>query len=439
MRLRVMLIVALILFFASSSLFGQDITDMVMKIDKLEKQVQKIEATYQQELKKLRNQLKEISPANTAEMEGMISTLVAQIAQLDAEMVNLQSQLSAAEEENQVVYASLNSQIEQAMPTINSSAPAVMPSVGGSDLQLSGFVDASYLYDTPSGGSSFGFDQTEVDIQKAFGSIGSLRADVEWVNDGMGGFSLDVEQGYVVFSPEFMGPLNLTFGKFNAPIGFEGVDAPDLYQYSWSLVYNYGIPGNLTGAMVSADLGQGFNLATYLCNGWDQNVDVNTGKTLGWHLGYANEAWGGIGFSFLRGAESAAEGDFTTVMDWDVTVMPLAAWTLGGELNFGRTDFAAEHSNWWGLLVMSHYDFNDWVGFTIRYDYFDDQDGIRLDPGIEEKRQAITLAPTFVLGAGMGALIEFRTDFSDQEVFENKNGDYKKTASTLVYEMTFTF
>ena len=72
--------------------------------------------------------------------------------------------------------------------------------------------------------------------------------------------SPSTEQGYVTRSRAGSQDLEgnypiLTFGKFNAPIGFELLDAPDMYQYSHSLVFSRGLPTNLTGAMLAMDLG----------------------------------------------------------------------------------------------------------------------------------------------------------------------------------------
>ena len=64
-------------------------------------------------------------------------------------------------------------------------------------VEISGFVDASYTYNNFDDSNTFGLDQVEIDLSRNLGEIGSLRADLEWVSDGEGGFTLDAEQGYV--------------------------------------------------------------------------------------------------------------------------------------------------------------------------------------------------------------------------------------------------
>jgi len=310
------------------------------------------------------------------------------------------------------------------------------------EVKITGFVDASYFFDMASSENTFGFDQVEIDVEKSIGNIGFVRADVEWTNGGTG---FDAEQGYLTLSSSCMGHLSFTFGKFNAPIGFELLDAPDMYQFSHALVFNYGLPTNLTGAMLTAPLMQFMDIAFYACNGWDNITDNNKDKTFGGRLGInvgklmGKPDMATFGLSFIQGAEDDLLGDKQTVFDLDITFNPADNFSIGGEFNSGSEDIADESVKWSGFLFMCHYDFNDWLGATFRYDSFDDQDGTRLPSGIVEKRSAITFAPTFTLGDGMGALIEYRMDSSDQKVFTDSDGAATDSQSTIAFEMTYTF
>ncbi len=312
----------------------------------------------------------------------------------------------------------------------------------GPKVELSGFVDGAYFYDSNSGANTFGLDQVEIDVIKSVSKTTVLRADLEWVNDGAGGFALDAEQGFIQFSPLILGGLNVTFGKFNAPIGFELLDAPDMYQYSHALVFDYGLPTNLTGAMLSKNIGENVDVVFYFSNGWDQNVDINKSKTIGGRIGYSrDDDWTG-GLSFIRGEERENNSGLLTVLDADFTFTAVKNLTLGAEINKGGENLTdstntSKTVTWLGALLMAHYDFSEYWGITIRYDYFDDNDGSRL--GVAEKRQAFTFAPTFVLGDGMGAIIELRNDFSDKKVFTDKKGKAVKSQLAMALEFTFTF
>ena len=317
-------------------------------------------------------------------------------------------------------------------------------------VEISGFVDASYTYSNLDDSNTFGLDQVEIDLSRNLGDIGSLRADLEWVSDGEGGFTLDAEQGYVTLDLGMgRGEGNyptLTFGKFNAPIGFELLDAPDMYQYSHALVFDNGLPTNLTGAMLSMDLGGGIDVVVHLTNGWDQNVDANTNKMIGGRLGYSHEEMGGIGFSAMRGDEEGLVGNLT-VYDVDLTLTPSTRLIIGGEYNNGKTelDQVDVENSWNGFMVMAHYSLNDVMGLTGRYDYFSWETsriaarriGAQDHPpgNVEVSQQALTIAPTFALTDGLGFLMELRRDFSDDEIF----GDGEKSMVNFAFEMTYSF
>lgn len=99
-------------------------------------------------------------------------------------------------------------------------------------LKISGFVDTSYVYDDNAESNTFSLDQIELDIEKTISDATSLRTDLNFVNgDEEDGLTVDeiMEQGYVTFGCPILNGTKFTFGKFNAPIGFELLDAPDMY------------------------------------------------------------------------------------------------------------------------------------------------------------------------------------------------------------------
>ncbi|MYB60774.1 MAG: porin [Gemmatimonadetes bacterium] len=324
-------------------------------------------------------------------------------------------------------------------------------------VEISGFVDASYTYNNSDDSNTFGLDQVEIDLSRNLGDIGSLRADLEWVNDGEGGFTLDAEQGYVTLDLGLgRGEGNyptLTFGKFNAPIGFELLDAPDMYQYSHSLIFDLGLPTNLTGAMLSMDLVGGIDVVVHLTNGWDENVDANTNKMIGGRLGYSHEELGGIGFSAMRGDnEEPVHGQAgmsltinLTVYDIDLTLTPAPGLIIGGEYNRGKKDlpFNSVVFNWNGYMVMAHYRLTDVMGLTGRYDYFKGSNDVPVRKGGTEefgksRLQALTIAPTFALTDGLGFLMELRRDFSVRES-QPGSGEREESVVNFAFEMTYSF
>jgi hypothetical protein len=307
------------------------------------------------------------------------------------------------------------------------------------DTAISGFVDASYFENLANRGGEFGLDQVEIDLDHQASEKTLLRADLEWVKDGEG-FLAQVEQAYMRYTVG--ADWSFTLGRFNAPIGFELLDPNEMYQYSHGLVFDYALPTNLTGLLIGKSVGENFEVLTYGVNGWDQNAETNRLKTYGGRMGYANEN-STAGFSVISGKEGGgADSEFKrTVVDLDFGGTP-EGWVYGGDLNFGSVKFTdGSEANWLGVLAMIHRDFKDWWGLTLRYDFIDDQDEWVFGPveGEAQKRQAITLAPTFVLDEGLGVLVEARVDFSDRKAFIDREGEPSKTSTSFAVEMTYSF
>ncbi len=310
-------------------------------------------------------------------------------------------------------------------------------------LKLSGFVDASYS-DADFSDSGFSLDQVELDIEKALSDRLSLRADINYLPGGNLTFDDIVEQGYVTYTVPVDKGMELTFGKFNAPIGFELLDPVDMYQYSHSLVFDFGLPTNLTGLMGSYDFTDKVNLVLYIVNGWDVNTDNNNTRTIGGRIGVTPIDGVSIGFSAITGAEKDKNPkDKRTVFDVDLTVTMIEKLLVGAELNIGREENASNvttgsDADWTGFLIMAHYDLKSYAGFTVRYDYFHDNDGARLGSNVDEKRQAVTLAPTFSLAEGTAVIVELRHDWSDKKVF-GPAGREDDTKDTIAFEFTYAF
>lgn len=309
-------------------------------------------------------------------------------------------------------------------------------------VEFSGFVDASYV-DADGSDGTFSLDQVELDIGKKLTEDLTLRADLNYLA-GTGSLAFDdiVEQGYITYTAPVGNGLEFTIGKFNAPIGFELLDPVDMYQFSHALVFDFGIPTNLTGVMGAYAFADQVDLSLYVVNGWDNNTDNNGSKTVGGRFGITPVEGINIGFSAISGPEVANNTeDKRTVLDVDLTVTMVERLTIGAEYNYGKEDKASlvvigDDAKWAGVLLMAHYDFTDRFGLTVRYDWFNDKDGARLGNSVEEKQQSYTISPTVSLGEGAGLLVEYRRDTSDELVFKGGTEDDR---DTFAVEFTYSF
>lgn len=95
-------------------------------------------------------------------------------------------------------------------------------------------------------------NQVEVDIAKSFGENIRLRADIDFgdfADTGqLGGDFLDLEQAYVTANLAAGNGIEFLIGKFNAPVGVEGVDTRDNWLISYAPPFRYMTPATVTGA-----------------------------------------------------------------------------------------------------------------------------------------------------------------------------------------------
>ncbi len=286
-------------------------------------------------------------------------------------------------------------------------------------LRLSGFVAASAIDDRNSDGSTFGVDETELDVEHSFSGRAAVRADIEYVNDGSGGFQMDLEQGYLSYDFGSAQKWTFSFGKFNAPLGFESCDAPGRYQYSYAAVSTYGIPCNLTGASIYTRFSPAIDVIVYLVNGWDVNTDNNSGKTWGTRWGFSPHSGLDLGVSVITGAEQADRTDSRrSVFDLDLTWYPMPSLLVGGEVDYGmESKVLADDADtkWFGFLLMSNVGLSSKVNLTTRVDYFKDYEGF--STGYTQDLKAITVAPKLMIVDGLEGLVEMKYEFSNHEVF----------------------
>lgn len=383
-------------------------------------------------------------------LKGQVQALQAQNLSTQQQLASIDGDTYAPSAQNSLVeYASLTEKLSSLNIKLdeyvraNGTSQSTSHSLSGQSdiIGISGFVDASNYTEYNSSHSSFGLDQVEVDFVKGFSSKASVRADIDFSPaDGFDNFDMTLEQGFLTYSFGNQSSWSFTFGKFNAPIGFELLDAPDMYQYSHALVFNLGLPTNLTGLKVNGKFST-VDWTAYVVNGWDVNSDNNQDKTFGTRIGFSPVAGFGVGLSAMNGPEQDDNNSSRrTVYDVDLSFSATSSWIFGGEYNYGTeskllTDGTA--AEWNGFLLMSRYDFTERFGITARYDRFNDMDGTR--SGAPQTLNSFAFSPSVTLVDGFTGTFELRTDQSDQPIFVGAAGDLRKSSVSTGLEFTYKF
>lgn len=249
-------------------------------------------------------------------------------------------------------------------------------------------------------------DEVELDIAKTFGENIRLRADLDFGSSSLysgprftnGGGAADesgilVEQAYATTNLALGNGVELLFGRFNAPFGFESVDVNENDTVSRSTIYRALRPRSFTGAKIYYSFSDLIDLNLFVANNGlthddgdivDVNSDIpSAGFRLGFnwgeegkqsHLGWTG-AWGQDHGNFKNGWTFLADADW----QWWAT----DSFALGGEAIYRQIDSRTPlivNGKYLGGLLNLHYDFSDvWDG-TLKYGYAHDVNGAT--PGV---------------------------------------------------------
>jgi hypothetical protein len=319
----------------------------------------------------------------------------------------------------------------------------------GKGLSVGGYLDMTYTnVSTDTAGvsadtSGFNVATAEIDFSMDFGGGLTAQIDLEGNvgSDGAGG-SVEVEQARIDYG---MGQGTLTMGKFDTFIGLEGLEAPDLYQYSNSLTFALE-PTQHEGLLYSFDNGN-FNFAFAIVNGITSDNANSTGdnETMSYaaHVGFTPSD--ALSFN-INYATEEADADMTvanqSVIGGDLLTVDASytnhGWTVGAEyVSFDRetsttngaatavTNADGNESTAW--MLMANYMFNEQMGATVRYSTEETDNAAGVS---QTDTDEFTFAVSYAVTPNWSALIEYQTMSEDVA---------KTDTDTIALETILTF
>lgn len=278
-----------------------------------------------------------------------------------------------------------------------------------SPLTFQGFVDGSLLvplhgYAPGARGVVLGLDQVELDVIARPTADLEIRVDLHWFPArSLDGAAFDdfVEQARMDL--QLGSGWFLRFGKLNAPLGIELQDPVDMYQFSYSPIFAYAQPSNLTGAFVGW-ASDSLELQLFATNDWDSPgtaADLSAGAraavTAGGHV---------VGLTALFGPVSQDERRL--LLDLDLT-LALGDLTLWLELVLGRRESALGDTSSWGVTGKGNYAFCG-HSLTLRATWLHDEAGLGGLPELGRENLELTLAWLFPVHEGLAGVFEVRAD-----------------------------
>jgi hypothetical protein len=250
-----------------------------------------------------------------------------------------------------------------------------------------------------------------------------------------------IKQMYVSYSPATW--IKFTAGTWATHIGYEVLDPQLNRNYSMSYMFTNG-PFSHTGIKMEASKGNhglmiGISNATdfrivpdnqinkifliaqysyapndkmkvYLNYAGGQNPD--TSKTRQFDIVCTSK--------FSEKFNIAYNGTYNSTKLWD-----------------GFKNMASK--NWWGSAIYLNYDPQNWLGVTLREEYFSDKDHLKLPTSVTRASIVTsTLSANFKV-EGFTFISEFRVDKSSEQIFLSSSGAATKSTANILFAAIYSF
>jgi len=335
------------------------------------------------------------------------------------------------------------------------AAQGAFPAEESTPLTISGFAVGSTGYDKNLSQGSALASKLALSLFRPWSDqlylFGQLTTHLEAADSGPPETSIEIDNLIINWTPAHASALSLSFGKFDAPIGFERDDEPLNLIPTASFTFENARPVKLTGLMGRYAISPKVSVLGLVANGWDQDIDNNSGKTGGFRLQVFPSTGLAVAGGVLYGPEEdATNGSPRTLLSGDATWQPRSKLIIQAEAHHG----SQAGNTWTGVVGQAFWRFSRSAGITVRGDVMDDPDGFRTGTG--QTLSSLTISPWYFYREaqeGVFSNIELtdfrlpafslrpalRFDHSDQPVFQKKDGSLSQSNVTAVVELVYIF
>jgi putative OmpL-like beta-barrel porin-2 len=328
-------------------------------------------------------------------------------------------------------------------------------------LTISGFAVGSYDWDRNARTNTFAGSKIALSLFRPWSDnlylFGQLTTSLG-VDETTGREVTETEIDNLVVSwtPPGASSLNLSFGRFDAPVGFERDDEPLNLLPTSSFNFQLARPAKLTGAIARYVASPAITVAAYVANGWEVAIDDNSGKTAGARVDLLPSEKVAVGLNALYGPEVAGtDAQQRTLLAADATLQPVPRLIIGLEANYGRQIVAGGGTGTWTGAAGTVFWRLGWsTGITLRGETLRDADGVV--SGTTQTLQSLTISPWYFYREaqeGIFSNIEhttfrlpafslrpaLRIDHSSQPVFATAGGALRNTDVRGILELVYLF
>jgi hypothetical protein len=248
-----------------------------------------------------------------------------------------------------------------------------------------------------------------------------------------------LKEGYLSYMAPIGKGLQIDAGKFVTPVGAEVIETNQNWNYSRSLLFYYAIPYYHVGARAKYTFNDKWSLTALAVNGFNNILDINSGKTGGLSLGWNATKKLTITQGYLGGPQQSGNSSaWTHVSDTVVQYNYTAKLALQANVDYGReekwvvTGLPADYA---GFAGYAKYAVNPNVAVAGRYEFFNDHDGITT--GKAQHLNEFTGTIERRIAGHLLSRIEYRHDASNENFFQRGTPSYVKGQTTVDAGLVF--
>src|SRR5437016_7912170 len=262
---------------------------------------------------------------------------------------------------------------------------------------FSEFVDGYYCYNcnTPITRKAGPEPVFEVNHNSLSLHLAELSLEKKPTSDSRGGFRFDLDfgptqdivnatdtsgphvfrnvgQAYLSYEADVGKGLQIDFGKFVTPLGFEVIKARDDWNYSRSLLFTLAIPFYHLGVRATYALNDKVSVAGYVVNGWNNTVTLIDKKTVIGQVTVKPISKLTATETYIGGPQIPNTTDWRHVSDTVATYSLTPKLTLAGNYDYGRDKESGATVRWQGVAGYGKVQATDWLLRVPRWEYYGD-------------------------------------------------------------------
>jgi hypothetical protein len=320
-------------------------------------------------------------------------------------------------------------------------------------LTISGAIDAYYRYDFARTASNdltaFTHSHNEFNLGMANIKVEHKTSRVDMVADlAVGpreqafayndkGITQSIKQLYISYSPT--PTLKFTAGTWATHLCYESADAVANRNYSMSYLFSSD-PFSHTGIKAEYTLGAN-SFMIGIANPSDfRNIPDggHNNKNILAQYSYSLNTDTKFSLNYVGGGDP--NNDHSQQLDLVVTARTGSRFSLGFNGTVNHSSLALEKyttmHHWWGTALFANLDPKPWLGLTLRTEYFNDEQGIKLPASANIV--ATTLSVNLKID-GLTVIPEFRVDQANKPIFFHADGSPSHAAGSFLIAAVYAF